>query len=228
MVILSIDTSTTVCSAAILRDGEAVAVRVNADGQNHARMLPVFVQELLAEAKQLGLTLDAVALSQGPGSYTGLRIGTATAKGICYALNIPLLPIDTLQVLCAVAHSSRLTAHGYLCPMIDARRMEVYCALYDTAGNPLTEVEAKVIDEYAFEEILADNEVYFFGDGAAKCQAVITHPNAHFIEGIAPLANYMGKLAEEAYRDEQFADVAYFDPFYLKEYQAVVSKNKVF
>ncbi len=228
MNILAIETSTTVCSAAIIHNGEAIGVRVNTDGQNHARVLPVFVQELLAEAKQQGIQLDAVALSQGPGSYTGLRIGTATAKGICYGLNIPLIPIDTLQILCAAAHSAQLTAHDYFCPMIDARRMEVYCALYDAAGKRLTEIEAKVIDEHSFEDVLASNEVYFFGDGAAKCQTVITHQNAHFIGEILPLASYMGTLAEEAYRAKRFADVAYFDPFYLKEYQAIVSKNKVF
>ncbi len=226
MNILNIETSTTVCSVAITRDGEPILVRVNRDGQNHARMLPLFIQELLAEAKQQGLTLDAVALSQGPGSYTGLRIGTATAKGICYGLNVPLIPIDTLRVLCEGCGVRN--AESIYVPMIDARRMEVYCAQYDVTGKRLTEVEAKVIDEHSFEEILDTHEVYFFGDGAMKCSTVITHKNAHFIEGIVPLAEHMGNLAEEVYKLEKFADVAYFDPFYLKEYQAVVSKNKIF
>ncbi len=226
MNILNIETSTTVCSAAITRDGEPVVVRANKDGQNHARMLPLFVEELLAEAKQQGLTIEAVALSQGPGSYTGLRIGTATAKGICYGLGVPLIPIDTLRVLCAGCGVR--DAESIYIPMIDARRMEVYCAQYDKAGNRLTAIEAKVIDAHSFAEILDAHEVYFFGDGAMKCSTVITHKNAHFIEGIVPLAAHMGHLAEEAYKAQRFADVAYFDPFYLKEYQAVVSKNKIF
>ncbi len=230
MIILNIETSTSVCSVAITQDGKPILSRVNADGQNHAKLLPLFIEEILNEGKTKGLKIDAVALSQGPGSYTGLRIGTATAKGICYGLNVPLLPIDTLQVMCAAAKDSgkQFTANSVLVPMIDARRMEVYCAQYDSEGNRLTEVEAKVIDEHSFADILPNQQIAFFGDGAAKCKSVITHPNALFIDNIVPLASYMGALAEKAYSEKQFADVAYFDPFYLKEYQAVVSKNKIF
>ncbi len=232
MIILNIETSTTVCSVAITQDGKRIAERMNADGQNHAKCLPVFIQELLDECKQKALHIDTVALSQGPGSYTGLRIGTATAKGLCYGLNVPLLPIDTLQIMCqAVKHqssSSNAQLPMLLCPMIDARRMEVYCALYNIEGNRIREVEAKVIDETAFLDVLDEHEIYFFGDGSAKCKTVITHPHAHFIDDIIPLATYMGILAEQAYQAQQFADVAYFDPFYLKEYQATVSKNKIF
>ncbi len=229
MVILNIETSTSVCSVAITQDGKPIITRVNTDGQNHAKLLPVFIEQCLGECRAQGLLLDAVALSQGPGSYTGLRIGTATAKGVCYGLNIPLIPIDTLQVMCQAASINYpLSTISYYCPMIDARRMEVYCALYDSEGKRLTEVEAKVIDEHSFEDLLAEQPVAFFGDGAAKCKAVITHPNALFINDIVPLASYMGELAEKAYSEKQFADVAYFDPFYLKEYQAVVSKNKIF
>ncbi len=227
MNILNIETSTTVCSAAITRDGEPIFVRVNKDGQNHARMLPLFIQELLTEAQQQGITLHAVALSQGPGSYTGLRIGTATAKGICYGLNIPLIPLDTLQILCAAAES-HIPHSARIIPMLDARRMEVYCAQYDATGNRLTNIEAKVIDEHSFADVLDAHQVSFFGDGSAKCKAIITHPNAHFIDGIVPLAEHMGRLAEAAYQAQRFADVAYFDPFYLKEYQATISKNKIF
>ncbi len=230
MTILNIETSTSVCSVAITHNGEPIITRMHADGHNHAKLLPLFIEEILEECKAKGLQIEAVALSQGPGSYTGLRIGTATAKGLCYGLNVPLLPIDTLQIICAAAQAqdSQLTVHTLLLPMIDARRMEVYCALYDAQGKRQTEIEAKIIDEHAFEDILADHPVAFFGDGAAKCQAVITHPHALFIDNVVPLASYMGALAEETYQAQQFADVAYFDPFYLKEYQAIVSKNKVF
>ncbi len=230
MTILNIETSTSVCSVAITQDGAPILTRVHTDGQNHAKVLPVFIEELLGVCKEQGRQIDAVALSQGPGSYTGLRIGTATAKGICYGLHIPLLPIDTLQAMCMAtkAQEKDLQDDCILLPMIDARRMEVYCAQYDAQGNRLTDVEAKVIDEHSFADILAVHDVYFFGDGAAKCQAVIAHPHAHFVDGITPLAGYMGEFAEEAYAAGRFADVAYFDPFYLKEYQAVVSKNKIF
>ncbi len=230
MTILNIETSTSVCSVAITHNGEPIVTRMNADGHNHAKLLPLFIEEILAECKAKGLQIDAVALSQGPGSYTGLRIGTATAKGLCYGLNVPLLPIDTLQVICAAAQAQnkQQMADAFMIPMIDARRMEVYCALYDAQGKRQTEVEAKIIDAHAFADILADHRIAFFGDGAAKCQGVITHPNALFIDNIVPLASCMGALAEAAYQAQQFADVAYFDPFYLKEYQAVVSKNKIF
>ncbi len=232
MTILNIETSTSICSVAITQDGAPILTRVHTDGQNHAKVLPVFIKELLTTCKEQGKTIDAVALSQGPGSYTGLRIGTATAKGICYGLNVPLLSIDTLQIMCMAAHSTlqtqSLNSSTLYCPMIDARRMEVYCAQYDAHNNRLTDVEAKVIDEHSFEDILAEHDVYFFGDGTTKCQAVITHPHARFMEGITPLASYMGELAEKAYTASNFADVAYFEPFYLKEYQVTISKNKVF
>ncbi len=227
MTILHIDTSTSICSAAITQNGMLFAHRSDASGQNHARMLPIFVEELLAELYAQDLRLDAVALSQGPGSYTGLRIGTATAKGLCYGLNIPLIAIDTLRVL-VDGVKEEIVPEAWFCPMIDARRMEVYCAFFDAAGDRLTDVEAKIIDEHSFEEVLAERPVYFLGDGAAKCKDVIKHPNAHFIDGIVPLAANMGKAAEQAFAAKQFVDVAYFDPFYLKEYQAIVSKNKIF
>ncbi len=230
MVILHIETSTSVCSAALSRDGQVLSERVNSDGQNHARMLPLFVQALLADAHAQGLTIDAVSLSQGPGSYTGLRIGTATAKGICYGLNIPLIAIDTLQGMVEgwmkqEIRNKKQETRLYV-PMIDARRMEVYCGVYDAAGNRIREVEAKIIDEHAFADLLAEHTVYFFGDGSAKCKDVIQHPHAHFIDGIVPQARYHVRLAEAAYAQQAFSDVAYFDPFYLKEYQAVVSKPK--
>ena len=229
MTILNIETSTTCCSAAITIDGQSVVSVENLNNANHASELPRFIEQLLATAKHNDWHLDAVALSQGPGSYTGLRIGASTAKGICYGLNIPLIPIDTLQVLCASVPADSLPENALLCPMLDARRMEVYTALYQQAGKQLSsisEVQAMIIDADAFAETLAEQPVYFFGNGAAKCEPVITHSNAHFIEDIVPQAKYMGVLAEQ---QEQVLDVkqmAYYEPFYLKEFVAAPSHIK--
>lgn len=236
MVTLCIETSTNVCSAALTVGGVVVASRMDCEGANHARVLPVFVSQLLDEARQRQLTLEAVALSDGPGSYTGLRIGASTAKGLCYGLNIPLYPIRTTRVLCAAFaaqsdHNSifniQYSIFG-LCPMLDARRMEVYTALYDLNLQPLTDIEARVIDADSFAEQLAEQHIIFFGNGADKCQTVITHPHAHFVTGILPDAQYMGVLAEQMTADEAVTgtQLAYYEPFYLKEFQAAPSHVK--
>lgn len=231
MVILNIETSTSCCSTSISIDGVSVASRSNLEGANHASELPVFIEQLLSEAKRNDWQLDAVALSQGPGSYTGLRIGASIAKGICYGLNIPLIPVDTLQVLCACAIQStdqEWKKNAVLCPMIDARRMEVYTAMYQL--NDLQrkgEVEAKIIDEQSFADTLAQQPMYFFGNGADKCRQVLTSGNAYFINGIVPDAQYMGQLAEQL--TAQMLDikqVAYYEPFYLKEFVAAPSHIK--
>ena len=232
MTILNIETSTFCCSAAITIEGNVVAHRENLSGANHASELPVFIEQLLAEAKANDWQLDAVALSEGPGSYTGLRIGASTAKGICYGLNIPLIPVDTLQILCAAAQAKLNTPKedSLLCPMIDARRMEVYTALYQSnALLRLSGIEAKIIDSNAFMEPLAQQDIYFFGNGSAKCCEVITSKNAHFIEDIVPSASYMGILAEALAQKNQLLDVkqmAYYEPFYLKEFVAAPSHIK--
>ena len=229
MNIVAIETSTTVCSAALFVDGQCVKSLVDTSGQNHARQLPLFVSQLLDESRAMNLHIDAVALSQGPGSYTGLRIGTALAKGLCYGHNIPLIAIDTLQLM-AFSASRKIVIEPevLLCPMIDARRMEVYTALYDNNLQPVTQVEAKIIGADSFADILAKRKVYFFGNGADKCKGILTVHNAVFIDGITPLAEDMSFLAKKLYDAREFADVAYFDPFYLKEFQATVAKNKVF
>mgnify|MGYP003305346579 CR=1 FL=1 len=213
MTILNIETSTTCCSAAITIDGKPVAS----------------VEQLLHEANANGWHLDAVALSQGPGSYTGLRIGASTAKGICYGLNIPLIPVDTLQVLCASVPSGMLPDNALLCPMLDARRMEVYTALYQQVGKQLSsisEAQAMIIDADAFAQTLAQQPVYFFGNGAAKCQSVITHPNAHFVDNVVPQAQCMGQLAERQHNSLDVKQMAYHEPFYLKEFVAAPSHIK--
>ena len=229
MTILNIETSTTCCSAAITIDGKPVASVEQLANANHASQLPVFIQQLLHEANVNGWHLDAVALSQGPGSYTGLRIGASTAKGICYGLNIPLIPVDTLQVLCASVPSGVLPDNTLLCPMLDARRMEVYTALYQQQGTQLStisEVQAMIIDADAFAQTLAQQPVYFFGNGAAKCQSVITHPNAHFVDNVVPQAQCMGLLAEMQPNSLDVKQMAYYEPFYLKEFVAAPSHIK--
>lgn len=229
MTILNIETSTTCCSAAITIDGKPVASVEQLANANHASQLPVFIQQLLHEANANGWHLDAVALSQGPGSYTGLRIGASTAKGICYGLNIPLIPVDTLQVLCASVPSGVLPDNALLCPMLDARRMEVYTALYQQQGTQLStisEVQAMIIDADAFAQTLAQQPVYFFGNGAAKCQSVITHPNAHFVDNVVPQAQCMGLLAEMHPNSLDVKQMAYYEPFYLKEFVAAPSHIK--
>ena len=227
MTILCIETSTNCCSAAITIHGEAKAIRANLTGANHASELPLFIEELMNEARTNSWNIDAIALSQGPGSYTGLRIGASLAKGLCYGLNIPLIPVDTLQILCAsfIAQTSTLEANSILCPMLDARRMEVYTALYTHLAERTTNVEAKIIDEHAFEEQLKDNNIYFFGNGANKCQDMIQSANAHFVQDILPEAQYMGTIAGQATQLD-IKQVAYYEPFYLKEFIAAPSHIK--
>lgn len=225
MTILCIETSTTCCSAAICKDGVAIASRENLSGANHASELPVFIEQLLAEAQTNAWTINAIALSQGPGSYTGLRIGTSIAKGICYGMNIPLIPVDTLQILCA-AVMEEIPADALLCPMLDARRMEVYTAMYHpNTLQQTTDIVAKVIDEQSFAEELSEQTIYFFGNGAEKCQSIITSPNAHFIANIHPQAQYMGKLAEKAISLD-VKQMAYYEPFYLKDFVPAPSHIK--
>ncbi|MGN0235398.1 MAG: tRNA (adenosine(37)-N6)-threonylcarbamoyltransferase complex dimerization subunit type 1 TsaB [Paludibacteraceae bacterium] len=225
MTILCIETSTQVCSAAVTIGGVPIAERVCREGANHAQMLPVFVEELLAEVKAKGLKIEAVALSEGPGSYTGLRIGTSTAKGICYGAGVPLIPVQTLQVLCVAAASVQPleSTDICLCPMIDARRMEVYTAVYDGDLQEVSPVQAKVVEDGAW---LPNGEVYYFGDGAAKCQEVLKGAeSAHFIEGVVPEAKYMGVLAEQG-KSLSGTEIAYYEPFYLKEFVAAPSHVK--
>ena len=221
--ILNIETSTNVCSAAVTEGSEVLWAK-RSDNGNHAHDLSLFIEELLGEVRALGKRLDAVGLSAGPGSYTGLRIGTATAKGLCYGLQIPLIAVETTEVLCvSLKHAGRELHDEVLCPMIDARRMEVYTALYDSEERRLTDVVAKVIDSGSFLEVLKERKVVFFGNGAEKCKSVIDHDNAVFLDGIVPLAEAMGVLAKEKFEKKEFVDLAYFAPFYLKEFQATVS-----
>lgn len=226
--ILNIDTSTLVCSLALSADGEVLFEKTSFDGPSHAALLGVFVEEALAVLKAKALTLDAVAVSSGPGSYTGLRIGVSVAKGLCFGFGIPLIGIHTLDILAATAIRQQPLADGWLyCAMLDARRMEVYATIYDAGLNTIRATSADVVDEQTYAAYLEKGTVCFFGNGAAKCREVIASPNAVFIDGIHPLAVNMIPLAEKAFAAGQFEDVAYFEPFYLKEFQATIAKNKV-
>lgn len=226
--ILHIETSTEVCSVALSQDGATIFSQEDFEGLQHAVKLGVFVDEALSFADSHAIPVDAVAVSCGPGSYTGLRIGVSMAKGICYGREIPLIGIPTLEVMCVpILLRHELPEDALLCPMIDARRMEVYATIYDRALKTIRPTSADIVDENSYLEYLEKHPVYFFGNGSAKCREKITHPNAHFIDNIRPLAKMMFPLAEKAVALEDYKDVAYFEPFYLKEFVATVSKSKI-
>ena len=232
--ILNIETSTSVCSVALSMDGEVLFAKALFDGPSHAALLGVFVEEALSVLKKKGKrALDAVAVSSGPGSYTGLRIGVSVAKGLCFGFGIPLIGIHTLDIMAATVNSKgdsqivSITDDCLYCAMLDARRMEVYAAIYDASLPPVRETKADIVEAGTYASYLEKGKVCFFGNGASKCKSVITSPNAIFIEDIHPLAVNMIPLSEQAFATGKFEDTAYFEPFYLKEFQATVAKNKV-
>lgn len=226
--IINIETSTNVCSVAVSVDGAVELNRENRKGPSHASLLGGYVSDALEFIRKNNLKADAVAVSCGPGSYTGLRIGVSMAKGLCFGLDIPLIAVNTTELLaCPVLFNDKCDEGALLCPMIDARRMEVYSAVYDRALNIVEPVKANIIDSDSFSGMLGERKILFFGDGSEKCKSVITHPNALFVDDIVPLASSMLALSEKALREGKFEDVAYFQPFYLKEFQATVPKNKV-
>ncbi len=225
--ILNIETSTDVCSVAVSQDGALLFEKTDLQGPNHAVSLGVFVDEALSFTDNHGIPFDAVAVSCGPGSYTGLRIGVSMAKGICYARNLPLIAVPTLELLAVpvLLGHEELPDDALLCPMLDARRMEVYAAVYDRALRPVRGIQADVVDADTYRPWLDEHPVYFFGNGAAKCMETIGHPNAHLREGIVPLAKHMFPLAEKRIALGQHEDVAYFTPFYLKDFVAKTPKK---
>ncbi len=224
--ILNIETSTEVCSVSVNQNGQNIFNKEDLKGPSHAISLGVFVDEALSFADNHAIPLDAVAVSCGPGSYTGLRIGVSMAKGICYGRNLPLIGLPTLEILCVpVLLYHKLPDDALLCPMIDARRMEVYSAVYNRKLNIVRKIGADIVDENLYMEFLEKRPVYFFGNGALKCKDKIVHPNAHFLEAIHCLAGNMSPLSEKALAMEDFKDVAYFEPFYLKEFVATKPKK---
>ena len=220
--ILNIDTSTNVCSVAVSQDGACIFDKEVHSGPNHAERLGAFVDEALSFIDNHAIPLDAVAVSCGPGSYTGLRIGVSMAKGICYGRDVKLLAVPTLELLCVPVLLREMVTDddALLCPMLDARRMEVYAQLFTRSLREVRPIQADVVDADTYREYLDKHPVYFFGNGAMKCKEVIDHPNAHFIEGIEALAKNMLPLAERRMAREEFEDVAYFVPFYLKDFVA--------
>jgi tRNA threonylcarbamoyladenosine biosynthesis protein TsaB len=227
--ILCIETATEVCSVAISSQGKLLALEENHDGNAHASQLHNLVHKVLDSAGITLQDLDAVAVSKGPGSYTGLRVGVSTAKGYCYALGIPLIAINTLESLLrgqALGEREQTTTSLYV-PMLDARRMEVYCAVFDSHANMIRQTEAKIIDETSFAGLLENNEVYFLGNGAAKCKSMITLPNAKFLDNVLCSAKGMVDAAFEAFQAKQFEDTAYFEPFYLKDFVGTTPKRLV-
>ncbi len=225
--ILHIETTTHVCSVALSQDGACLYNEEKHDGPSHASCLAGYVDAALSFADSHAIPLDAVAVSAGPGSYTGLRIGVSTAKGVCFGRNVPLIAVSTLELLCVpvLLRHDDLPDNALLCPMLDARRMEVYCGFYDRALRPVREIRADIVSPGVYDSLLDERPVWFFGNGAAKCREALAHPNAHFIDGIDPLARYMFPLAEKAIARGTYADVAYFEPFYLKQFVTTKPKD---
>ena len=220
--IILIETSTALCSVALAENGTVTAYRESSAPKAHASLTAVFVQEVLSERGIALADCDAVCVSKGPGSYTGLRVGVSTAKGLCFGSGRPLLAVGTLDTLVAQAEGE----YKYIIPMIDARRMEVYACVFEN-GAQITETEPVIVDENSFAEYLEQGPCLFIGDGAGKCADVIKHPNAHFCQ-CNPKASAMLSPAMKSYNEKRFEDVAYFEPFYLKEFVATVSKKKLF
>lgn len=231
--ILNIETSTEVCSVSLSKNGETLYLKESTEGLNHAELTTVFIEDLFKENNIDIKTIDAVAVSKGPGSYTGLRIGVSVAKGLCYALNIPLISVNSLEALAvhtaenAAGFSSEPAENLLFCPMIDARRMEVFTALYDGKGQPIKPVSAEIIESGFLSDILEKQPVLFFGNGAGKCKEKIQHPNACFAGPEKTSAQFMQKISEHKYNNREFENVAYFEPFYLKNFVATIPKNKI-
>lgn len=220
--ILNIETATKNCSVSIAKDGEIISLHELNDGEySHAEKLHEFIQKVINEANITTSDLKAVAVSKGPGSYTGLRIGVSAAKGLCFALDIPLISIHTLKAM-ATAISIEV---GVKIPLLDARRMEVYAAVFNKTNDFEKDVWAEIIDENSFETYLNNGPVYFLGDGAEKCKEIITHKNAVFIDNKFPSSKEMGKLSYDKYKKSDIENVAYFEPFYLKDFVVIPSKK---
>lgn len=225
--ILQIETATQACSAAISTDGVTIAVKELIAQNIHAGSLTLFIDEVMKAAGLDYRQLDAIAVSKGPGSYTGLRIGVSTAKGLCFALDKPLLAVDTLKMMADGFLQLHPDYSGYVCPMIDARRLEVFTAVFDSSGEMILPVTAKIIDADSFNEQLQAATITFIGDGAAKCQGVIASPNAKFSAANFNSASNMSRIAQELFLARQFEDVAYFEPFYLKDFVLTTPKKKI-
>ncbi len=228
--ILNIETANKVCSVSLAKDGQLMAFKEHNGDYSHAENLTLFIEDVLLQAGVKLQIVDAIAVSMGPGSYTGLRIGVSAAKGLCYALDKPLIAISTLKHLAFSISNNLITTIDndklQFCPMLDARRMEVYCAIFDFSNNEIKPTAAEIMDENSFSGFLNEKISYFFGDGAAKCKELLSvHENMIFIDNVFPSAINMIALSEQAYINKQFEDIAYFEPFYLKDFIAGKKKS---
>ncbi len=218
--LLCLETSTRVCSVALGQNGKAIALKESSDEKfSHAENLTVYIKEICHEEKISLRDIDAIAVGKGPGSFTGLRIGVSVAKGLCYALEKPLIAINSLEAMAVgqiINHKQQTST--LFCPMIDAKRMEVYCAIYDAQMNEIKKTSAEIIVENSFSDLLEKNKMIFLGDGSGKCKTIITHPNSIFLTGISTSAKNMIPLAEKYFSENKFEDAAYFEPFYLKDF----------
>jgi len=231
--ILNLESSTEICSVALSLDGRLIDLMESQEGQNHGRLLGVYAREIMKKNKLDFKQLAAVAVSKGPGSYTGLRIGVSLAKGLCYARNIPLIAISPLQAMSSSViqnkNNGKLPDSDELifCPAIDARRMEIYMALFDARNEEIEGVSAKVIDENSFRDLLEHHPVVFFGNGYLKIKKMLNHPNAFYIADIRTSAQFMCSLSYNAFVNKQFEDLAYFEPFYLKDFVAGIPRKNI-
>jgi tRNA threonylcarbamoyladenosine biosynthesis protein TsaB len=231
--ILNIETSSETCSVAVSKDGMVTAALQSSETKSHASILTVLIEKLLHDQAMSVSSMDAIAVSMGPGSYTGLRIGVSVAKGLCYGAGIPLIAVNTLQAMMnglkieLSGFESRFTEEALFIPMLDARRLEVYLAIFSKDGKQVSGTVAEVMDENSFADLLVNRSLVFFGSGADKIQQLLRHENACFIGQFSPKAAYMASLTEKAYLEKNFEDVAYFEPFYLKDFVATIPKRKV-
>lgn len=224
--IIHIETATEVCSCVLSVANEIVVSKMNNDKMAHSKSLGVFVEEIMQVVRDNNMKIDAVSVSSGPGSYTGLRIGVSQAKGLSYGLNVPLISIPTPQIM-AYSVKDKVDAETLLCPMIDARRMEVYATLYNNSLEIINDTDAQILDENSYSEILSERKICFFGNGAQKFIDIIDNENAIYIDNINPQATSMVQLALEKFNKKEFVDTAYFEPFYLKEFNATTSKKNI-
>lgn len=230
--ILYIETGTNICSVAVGDNLDVISIKENNISNAHAAQLTVYINQVLSLAGLTAKQLDAVAVSKGPGSYTGLRIGVSAAKGICYAADIPLIAVESLDSMVYGVISQKQdflysNSITIICPMIDARRMEVYTALYYPNHNRYSDTEALIISQDSFNELLSKNNILFFGNGSEKCKSLLINQNAFFLENFFPSAQFMIPLANKAYHEHIFEDIAYFEPYYLKDFVATKARNKV-
>ena len=232
--ILNIETATNVCSVALAHDGELMCLKESLKDKSHSTLLSVFIDEALRENKMSAVQIDAVAVSKGPGSYTGLRIGVSVAKGLCYGTNKPLISVNTLRAMAygmLSLYNQNDTSQSNLentlfCPMIDARRMEVFTAIYNNRNDVIEDTRALIVDSSSFDEYFAEKRLIFFGSGAQKIKNIIHNKNANFIDNYNTSARNMINLSEEAFKKKEFENVAYFEPFYLKDFIATVPKKR--